>query len=78
MTEWKPDNEFLDFLLKEWEKDSGFLVGFPDGTEEGGKGYTPEKLVEAMRTGTELGREVYATAYDFYQLVFQEYKANKQ
>ncbi len=75
MTEWKPDNEFLDFLLEEWQKEGGFEVGFPDGS---GKEYTPETMVEEIRNGTDLGQEVYTTAYDFYKTAFESYKANKQ
>lgn len=73
MTEWKPDHQFLDFLLEEWQKGGGFLVGF-DSDEE----HTPKTMVEEMRRGTELGQEVYTTAYDYYKADFEAYKANKQ
>ena len=73
MTEWKPDTEFLDFIIKKFEKEGGdrnkVLIG------AGQKGYNMNELVEEMKQGTKLGRRMYET---FYTTDFEAYKTNKQ
>lgn len=73
MTQWKPDYQFLDFLLEEWQKEGGFVVGFPG--EEDYSSYSSETMIQEMRKGSDLGQEVYATAYDYYKTAFETYKA---
>ena len=84
MTNWKPDTEFLDFLLKKMEKESSIgatapFIGTPDGTQKGGQGYNMTEMVEAMREGKEKRwQRMYEAFYNIFRQDFETYKANKQ
>ncbi len=60
MDEWKPDEKFLEFLVKELNKDKSFEKPFIGA---GTKSWSMRDLVEEMRQGTELGREIYQDSY---------------
>ena len=72
MIEWKPDKEFLDFLLEKITREF----------EDEGKPFNPQKVVdyvEEMRTGTLYGRNQYHgfKISGYYQKEFEAYKASK-
>jgi len=71
MTEWKPDTEFLDFLLTEVMDGDIF-------TEEGEQ-LSPEQMIEKMRAGKDyFSRDCYNIAYDQFKEIFQDYKTNNR
>ncbi len=75
MTEWKPDNEFLDYLLKQGEGNNLDEILFVGDSEE----LSPRTMVEKMREGKdEDSRKLYNIAYDMFKQDFEAYKANKQ
>ena len=69
MPEWKPDTEFLDYLLKYFEEgcNTGLDEPFfctPDGTKKGGEGYSIREMIENMREGkSPAWQQMYQTYY---------------
>jgi len=63
MTEWKPDTEFLDFIL----------VNHAAGDS------TSEQMVEHMRAGeTPIYQHIYLLVHDRFKIEYEEYKANNK
>ncbi|MBI4140469.1 hypothetical protein HY485_01385 [Candidatus Woesearchaeota archaeon] len=77
MTNWKPDEKFLDWFLEESKKEGDVtkpMVGFPDGTKKGGEGYSLKEIVKEMKKGNEQFKRMYAGL----ELAFgQEYESYK-
>ena len=60
MTEWKPDNQFLDFLL------ANYTAGDP----------ISEELIKNMHAGeTAINRGMYMLAYDQFNEKYEVHKA---
>ncbi|MEK6857986.1 MAG: hypothetical protein AABX39_05350 [Nanoarchaeota archaeon] len=75
MSNWKPDEKFLEFLLSDVGSKIGndlSLFGVPDGTTKGGQGYNMKDLVEEMRAGKEWTQDIYE---GFQQTFKKEFKA---
>jgi len=63
MTEWKPDGEFLDFIL------INHAAGDP----------TSEKMVEHMRAGENpIYQHIYGIVYGRFKKEYEVHKANQQ
>lgn len=75
--EWKPDNEFLDFLLKRLEEDTSSGIDKPV-FGVGAKTYTLREVVAGMSEGKEEHwRRTYDSFYFTFADDFEAYKANK-
>jgi len=75
MAEWKPDNEFLDYLVENGNKFT-FMTSFALDKDPLSK-----TTIEEMRAGkTTEARGLYTIVYheELLQKDFQAYKANKQ
>jgi hypothetical protein len=75
MERWNPDPAFLEFLLQDWKQDGRDLDGvlISDGTRT----YSRNELLQAMRDGTEFGRDRYACYLRADQERFLRYKARQ-
>ena len=71
MAEWALDEQFLDFYVEKYgggdvlQKSLRFFCG----TEE----YSPARIAEEMRQGTEFGRAWYEEAYTTCKQEFEQY-----
>jgi len=75
MTEWKPDNDFLDYLVENGNKFT-FMTSFALDKDPLSK-----TTIEEMRTGkTPEIRSLYTIVYheELLQREFKTYKVNKQ
>ncbi|MBT3985303.1 hypothetical protein HOD38_01120 [archaeon] len=70
MSDWKPNEPFLEWLLDEVFKktmridiDTPFIYT-PDGTKKGKEGYTLREVIDVMREGTPFGRSIYGDFWD--------------
>ena len=87
MTEWKPDLDFLDFLVEEWGQENDpnkAFLAIPNGTKKGGEGYNIREVAELMRQGTErYWQRIYTRLHDDCmnddnrKSEFEAYKARK-
>lgn len=78
MTDWKPDEKFLDWLLKKHETETGDvdtpIIGIPNGTKKGGQGYSFREIIAEMKKGNEPFIRQYKS---FYRMFGQEYESSK-
>ena len=73
MSEWKPDHRFLDFLLEKFENEDH--LHHPLTSDESHEGHTKLELINAMRRGTEFGKEAYRVWHSDHvsQRLYQDY-----
>ena len=81
MAEWHVDEEFLDFVVKTFESDSGLkdLVGATKpliGISQ--KDYSINDLVDEMRQGTIYGKKLYITLYEIHEREFNDFLASSR
>lgn len=75
MSLWRPDEDFLKFLLYELENSE---VDIP--ALDVGEAYGLRELIEEMQNGTELGKLLYNQYYNnpTMQKLYNEYKSKSE
>ncbi len=76
MTNWQPDERFLDFIIKKSESDKAIrdLVGTIKPFSED---YDVDDLIDEMAEGTEIGQRLYASLYQTHEREFKEFLGRK-
>ena len=71
MADWKPNEKFLDYVLKRMEQEGMDthqpLVGNSQGTSNA------RDMVEEMRTGTRVGKKMYESLFEREKKEFEKY-----
>jgi len=80
MAEWKPDTEFIDYLVQKTEEDARISGDTPFLASTDGTHKSLSELAEDMRAGKE---ERYRRMYNYFynspmREEFKKYKANKK
>lgn len=77
MSDWKPDQRFIDYFLQQQTRaDLDEKVLFvTDGTTRGGEGRSVNDVVAEMQEGTKFGRSFYQSLYDE---IGEEYNRSRQ
>jgi len=82
MAEFKPNEKFLDFLLKKAAEEAKDidkpLFGNPDGTTKGALGWSMREIIEEIRAGEEKWRLIYERLYILEKNNFEDYLRDSQ
>ena len=78
MSKWKPDAQFLDFLLKELIEEGENADTRNYREDKTGRMLSTRELVDEMRHGTSLGRKFYRELYAHPEMQkdYERYKSS--
>lgn len=77
---WQPDEQFLEFMLAEFQAETGANQNAVLMDEAYGKSpYTVKDVIDDMRQGTQYGRHCYNGFFNepHYQARFKQWKAEQ-